>query len=136
MRTAACAVIFRDDRVLLGRRSASRRYYPGVWDLFGGHVRPGEAAADALARELREELGIVPLDVAPSLVVDEPDPATHGPGVFHVFLVTRWRGEPVLTNAEHDALGWFTLADVATLQLADIALLDVLRNVAPWRATP
>jgi 8-oxo-dGTP pyrophosphatase MutT (NUDIX family) len=30
-----------------------------VWDLPGGHVLPGEESAEALVRELTEELGVV-----------------------------------------------------------------------------
>lgn len=31
-------------------------WYPGYWGLFGGSLEPGEDAAEALARELEEEL--------------------------------------------------------------------------------
>ncbi|MBE9154716.1 NUDIX hydrolase [Cyanobium sp. LEGE 06113] len=30
---------------------------PGAWGLFGGHLDPGESPAEAVRRELREEIG-------------------------------------------------------------------------------
>jgi 8-oxo-dGTP diphosphatase len=54
----ACAALVRGGRVLLGHRSPGRRWYPDVWDLPGGHVDDGETPACALAREVREELGV------------------------------------------------------------------------------
>ncbi|MBA3595700.1 MAG: NUDIX domain-containing protein [Polaromonas sp.] len=129
VRVAACAVIYQAGRVLLGRRSGHRAYYPGVWDLFGGHVLPGEAPEVALARELDEELGITPTVAHIALVVSEPNPDAHGPGEFHVFLVTGWSGEPELRNAEHEVLGWFTPAEAAQLNLAHTAIASVLEHV-------
>jgi 8-oxo-dGTP pyrophosphatase MutT (NUDIX family) len=37
--------------LLLGRRADDRARLPGAWDIFGGHVEPGEDAAHALHRE-------------------------------------------------------------------------------------
>lgn len=51
------AVLRRRGRALLVHRSPQRRWYPDVWDLPGGHVEAGEDPAQALARELTEELG-------------------------------------------------------------------------------
>ncbi len=34
--------------------------HPGAWGMFGGHIEPGEAPAAAIARELQEEIGLVP----------------------------------------------------------------------------
>ena len=123
-------MIHRDGRFLLGRRSAQRSYYPGVWDVFGGHVHDGEEPASALARELLEELDIVPLSPEKRSVIQEPNPALHGPGEFHVFLVTRWTGELVAKGEEHDLIGWFTLDEAARLELADRSLLAVLEDSA------
>ena len=126
MRAAACALIVRDGRVLLGRRAATRAYYPGVWDLFGGHLLPGETPATALRRELAEELGIEAEVGAAAMVVAEPDPGRHGEGTFHVFRIDRWRGEPALRGDEHVQLGWFSRDEAAALALADPAILGVI----------
>ena len=51
------AVIERDGRILIGQRKAGGRH--GLkWEFPGGKVEPGEEPREALARELREELGI------------------------------------------------------------------------------
>ena len=55
MHVVVVAALVRDGRVLLVHRTPHRHAYPGVWDLPGGHVEPGETA---LTRELREELGV------------------------------------------------------------------------------
>ena len=48
-----------DSRMLLQKRSATKRIQPGRWDTsVGGHVDRGEHYEDALHREAREELGI------------------------------------------------------------------------------
>ena len=41
VRIGAGAVLIRSGKLLLGRRAEQRSYYPGVWDVFGGHVEPG-----------------------------------------------------------------------------------------------
>ena len=55
---AANALIVRGGRLLLGRRA--RPPYAGMWDTPGGFFEAGEAAEQALRRELREELGATP----------------------------------------------------------------------------
>ena len=51
------AVIERDGRILIGQRKARGRHAL-KWEFPGGKVEPGEEPPAALARELREELGI------------------------------------------------------------------------------
>jgi 8-oxo-dGTP diphosphatase len=60
MRECVAALIVKNQKILLGQRSAERSFYPGVWDVFGGHVEPQESYQQALLRELHEELGIIP----------------------------------------------------------------------------
>ena len=58
MRTVVAAVIQREDRRLLIGQRRKEDSSPLKWEFPGGKVRDGEAAEAALARELREELGV------------------------------------------------------------------------------
>ena len=60
----AVAVVVRrgNGNIVLQRRSLSDRWHPGLWTLSStGHVKTGEDYAGAAARELREELGLMPV---------------------------------------------------------------------------
>ncbi|MFO0675352.1 MAG: (deoxy)nucleoside triphosphate pyrophosphohydrolase [Polyangiaceae bacterium] len=59
MRTVlvAAGIVVESGKVLLSRRR-SGTHLAGAWEFPGGKVEPGEDPRDALARELREELGI------------------------------------------------------------------------------
>lgn len=52
-RVRACALIVHDGKVLMARRPAEPFHYT-----VGGGVHHGESAADAVRREVREELGV------------------------------------------------------------------------------
>jgi 8-oxo-dGTP diphosphatase len=53
----AAALYDRDGRVLIAERPPGK-HMAGHWEFPGGKVNPGESEAAALARELREELGV------------------------------------------------------------------------------
>jgi 8-oxo-dGTP diphosphatase len=58
MKTVVAAVIERGDRRLLIGQRRKDDSSPLKWEFPGGKVREGESAEAALARELREELGV------------------------------------------------------------------------------
>ena len=118
------ALLVRDGRVLLCHRSAGRRWYPDVWDLPGGHVEAGETAVEALARELKEELGILVGDPCCELArVAET-------GVdLRIWLVQQWDGDPTnLSPVEHDDLGWFSASEAEDLRLAHAGYVSLIRD--------
>jgi len=130
MRVTSGGVLVRDCRILLARRRADREYYPGAWDIIGGHCRECESPQAALAREMNEELGIEVLRALEFGVFSEPDPARYGPGKHHMFVATQWRGTPFNTcPEEHDEIRWFANRDLRNLLLASPAYVDLLQQI-------
>lgn len=88
-------------RVLVTRR-APGAHQGGLWEFPGGKVEEGETLQEALARELREELGLLVEASEPLMVLE------HDYGDKQVRLdiqrVTRWSGEP--RGLEGQPLAW------------------------------
>lgn len=113
-----CAILVRDGHAMLVHRNPARPRRPNVWDAAGGHIDAGETAPEALVREIKEELGV---DIAPP--DGDADLRTRvGETEVSVWLVRDWDGE--VSNAapdEHDAIGWFRLADLDALTIVSDA---------------
>ena len=122
----SCGLLVRADRVFLVHRSPVKTWFPNVWDLPGGHVEPGESGAQALVRELREELSIEIAPPAGAALVTIQKANLR----LEIWRVDAWQG--TLINAapdEHDAVGWFTGVEAQALELADAeypALIDLV----------
>jgi ADP-ribose pyrophosphatase YjhB (NUDIX family) len=109
--------------VLLAKRSPRRKAYPNLWSFPGGHVEKGESLAKALDRELREEIGVAPIDYKLLGTIADPNTAKDDPVTYHMYAVTAWRGgEPTIIDDEHTELRWFKLA--AAISLADLAVAE------------
>lgn len=109
----AAAVIQRPDgSFLLGQRPGGK-VYAGYWEFPGGKVEPGEDVAHALARELREELGIEVRRAYPWIVQRFVYPHAHVQ--LHFYRVVQWSGVP--HPHEEQALAWTSVDD---LQLSPI----------------
>lgn len=108
-------ILRKDGRILLCLRHRNREHYPGVWDVPGGHVNTHESLQDALARELREELGIgADVPSGPAWLTYRSDELD-----FHLFLIERWHGE--IRNCaplEHEDLRWMSRDDLLEISLA------------------
>jgi mutator protein MutT len=102
-----------DGRVLFGLRAPWKKAWPEHWDAPGGHVEPGETVAQALVRELREEIGIEADRFALVEAVEGAQPELYGEMTCHIFVVTAWTGgEPWMACDEHSELRWFTPDEV------------------------
>src|SRR3954471_1387695 len=98
----AAAVIQRSDGTLLLAQRPPGKVYAGYWEFPGGKAEPGEPAAQALSRELHEELGIEAETAYPWITRVFSYP--HGTVRLNFFRVTRWAGEP--HSRENQAIAW------------------------------
>ena len=98
----AAAVIERPDGSFLLAQRPVGKVYAGWWEFPGGKVEVGEPAERALARELREELGI---DVRVAYPwITRVHVYEHATVRLNFFRVTEWAGEP--RGRENQAFLW------------------------------
>jgi len=98
----AVAVLIRSDGAVLLAQRPKSKIYPGFWEFPGGKVEPGEPVADALMREIREELGVEIELAYPWITRAYTYP--HARVRLHFYRVYVWRGEP--RALEHTAVVW------------------------------
>jgi 8-oxo-dGTP diphosphatase len=124
----AAAVILRPDGSFLMARRPPGKLYAGYWEFPGGKIESGEAPADAIARELHEELGIDIGAACPWItrVFEYP----HGTVHLRFFRVYEWQGEP--HPREGQDIGWQTLDTLVSGPMLP-ANAPVLASLAlPW----
>ena len=133
MRVCAGGLLLRGNEILLAKRSADREFYPGVWDVVGGHCEGNETPTAALIRELEEEIGVRAVAFEEIATLEEPRPVEHGEAKYHIFAVIAWTGEPRLQSTEHSELGWLSLDQALVLPLAHPRYAQLFRAVLEGR---
>ncbi|MCR5608325.1 MAG: NUDIX domain-containing protein [Lachnospiraceae bacterium] len=56
--TVLAIVCNKEGNYLITRRSKTKGYAPGAWEISGGAVQAGEKSEDAIKREIKEETGV------------------------------------------------------------------------------
>ncbi len=94
------------NRAILVQQRPPNRSFPGFWEFPGGKVEPNESLENALAREIKEELGIEILESSfwkkDGHFYKEKDLHVN----LHYFNVSLFRGEPAGLEGQH--LFWMT----------------------------
>jgi len=124
-----CALIEQGGKLLLARRSSGQTL-AGWWEFPGGKVEPGETAAQALVRELKEELDT---DASAGERVGFGTVESEGRIIVLEGIATTLRG-PLGKTPFHDAVQWMDplTVDRRTLASADHPLLDAwIEKFAP-----
>lgn len=119
----AAGVLWKEQRFLAARRPEGKPR-AGYWEFPGGKQEPGETMEQTLRRELREELGITRLTIAPWRTVTHEYPEVTV--VLHFMHVTAFSGEPRPRDGQE--LRWVTPEEARLLPFlpADEGLVAVI----------
>jgi 8-oxo-dGTP diphosphatase len=125
---SACALVDRDNRILLARRPPGKAM-AGLWEFPGGKLEPGETPEQALVRELEEELA-VRTEVACLAPLTF---ASHAYDDFHLlmplYICRKFDGIPI--SREGQSLKWVRAGDLRDYPMpgADAPLIPVLQDL-------
>ena len=126
----SCHVVRADGRLLLTRRSPSKRTWPSTWtNACCGHPRPGEAPIDAVRRHLRDEIGLAPTALR-SILPDFVYRAQMDNGVVEhevcPVFVAEVGEDPQLDPHEADDSVWVTWDELT------VRARDEPASLSPW----
>jgi len=118
-RVAVKAVIIRDHKILLVKERDDE-----WWSLPGGGIDHGETPAEALIRELAEELGLAPADIKTDgrVILATAGAVVGGIPKANLFYRVNVAIEHIHpSTADVEKSGWFTATELATLYLSPSA---------------
>ena len=128
----AVGVVLDENRRVLITRRATGSHQGGLWEFPGGKVEPGESLEQALARELREELGIEPVRTSPLLEV------SHDYGDKRVLLDVHvvWEFTGRALGLENQPLAWVSCEALSQYRFpaANVPIVDAIRTLLADRA--
>jgi 8-oxo-dGTP diphosphatase len=115
MRVVAAVIQIGDE--FLACRRAPQKNQAGKWEFPGGKVEPGETDAQALIREIREELTV---DVHVGDLVAESR-SISGPQeiVMYTYFAQLISRKPT-QSSDHDKLLWVSKSELESLDWADL----------------
>lgn len=124
------AVVEREGLILTCRRRAEKAA-GGKWEFPGGKVESGETHAEALVREIQEELG-ASIEVTDTLRTD--DTAVGNDIIRLTCFRARLLGAPPTASLDHDELRWIDPRELPNLEWA-APDLPAVRELARTAAT-
>lgn len=118
-RAAVGAVVIRDGRVLLVKRSNAPQ--KGKWAIPGGSVELGETLQEAAEREVKEETGVTIKANEPVFTFDLIERDSAGKFLFHYVIIDLLAdyvdGEPCPADDVSDA-AWFSPEELRSLAIS------------------
>lgn len=111
----ANAILFKGDKIIVPKRTMTKKLYPGRYDYSGGgHVNYGEDYKDAVIREMKEELGIDIYDIEEVAYLS---PFKDDVGCFSKFFMAKYDDKQELNYSpdEVDSINYFTVQEILNM---------------------
>lgn len=110
----ASFIFVKDNKFLVEKRAMTKSVDPGALEIPGGHFEKGETIEQALLREVKEELNVVPTKykLLCKLTYKHPKETQ----LCHYFIITKWAGE--IKNQEAESLQWLNFKETNKIDVA------------------
>ena len=118
---AIIVLIEKENKLLLAR---SRHFLPSMYSVLAGFVEPGEPLEEAVAREVKEEVGVDIKDI--KYFGSQPWPFPHS--LMIGFTASYAGGEIILDDSEIEDAGWFTIDHLPTIP----DKISIARKLIDW----
>lgn len=118
---AIIVLVEHGQELLLAR---SRHFLPGMYSVLAGFVEPGETLEEAVAREVKEEVGLTVKEI--KYFGSQPWPFPHS--LMVGFTAKYHGGEISLQDPEIEDAGWFTADNLPTLP----GKISIARKLIDW----
>lgn len=124
-RPKACVgvMIFKDDKILIGKRKEIASHGAGEYSFPGGHIEGDESFGDAISREVNEEAGVKLKNLKFLCVINTNEYKGHQ-AVLVSFMADWESGEP--KDFEHENIGewgWYSLDNLPEPLFAPVKTL-------------
>jgi NAD+ diphosphatase len=121
---AMIVLVERGRELLLAR---SRHFLPGMYSVLAGFVEPGESLEEAVAREVKEEVGLDVKNI--TYFGSQPWPFPHS--LMIGFTATYAEGEITLDDSEIEDAGWYTTDNLPKIP----GKISIARRLIDWFIT-
>lgn len=112
MKITSNAIIIKNNRILMGKRRMTKKYFPGHWDIVGGHVEKGETLKEAMIREVKEEVGLKVLKFRKIGAIEEKRLRYR----HHLYFIIKWKGN-ARNKGEFVRIRWFTKEELSKIKV-------------------
>lgn len=114
-------IVYHHGKLLLLKRSDSDNTDPGLWDLPGGSMQPGENISDTLKREITEEIGVSGEDILINKPVGIVFGNYHKTGDMVVAIyLCETSSNKIILNEEHSQYCWVKSEELSTFKLGRV----------------
>jgi 8-oxo-dGTP diphosphatase len=132
---AVAGILLKDGRVFMATRPAGK-VHAGSWEFPGGKIESGESAAEALVRELNEEIGITAKIENCQYLTLIHQSYDHGDVELEVSIVKTWQGQ--IKALEGQAIHWQKITQLCKLEpllITTQKILDLLYQASFLNST-
>jgi len=112
LRKVVSGFILNSSGAVLICQRPKHKYNGGQWEFPGGKLESGETEAEALKRELREELDVKVTEVSPILFTQQDGP--------YIISIVKAKIEGTPRNLEHPEIRWIDIIDLPKVTLTPV----------------